>query len=949
MAKLEIPYEKGGYSASIARELRKLDDFIANPPNEYNGGMSNLALALVMRETAKFKFCDFAETRVAGEAEKAINEQEKSGNDVLICPPADFDKDTKDTIFATFLASVQTIKKHNDKTNQYKKIMFPIGAWGYGIPHATALAIEGNNAYLFEQLGQSHYREFKADLTDALKKAGYKVHINRQPLTNGNRSDCATVSTAIISQAIKAKSIKDLFDQVEHKSPFFTSEEINTQHVLDQNRAKIALKDIKNGHRDDRNNSADVILFQKLLSKTALKTGTLPPQDIEAFWNAKDKNDFVNNYEHIMTQNQQLEDIFNAMHTPKEVQEKILASLNDSAAKDALIRECENYNNDYHEISVNYQNLHDSIDRYYNLKENDYGTGTYTVVSSLVAWKIAQKHDVCFVDSIFTGTSGKDKDKELKTRIEASKNKAKNPQTIVLGPIETSRTENGKTVFDPNTLSIILNSAEIKNSETAIMPLALTDATNGKRHMVSLILRPNAKSGKPEASLIDQCGRDAYKESKDQIKDLLQKSGYNLTYEPDRIMDNRNDCAIFAAMINDAAIGKSADELKTYIEDVQKKSQDEKAAGVDKYNGQCKQITLNAYWEVCTADPLFKQYLKASGVDISTLDNAQKMQYLKEFNNGGVLTVEDNQNDDDRVSDPIWKQEIREAVEKANQELSQKFEEYTDPEHPDRLFFRDQNNAGNIIAFASKEQAYVEGEQAAFDQLVVTAKKMGKDTIAFGSFEKHPEYRAKLYLACLKHGLKMTNAPELDSLQQYPEYAAIQNIISGEEKKKSEEEKPKKIKELREKFRAIDQELNTARREFMENDECKKLLKEYKKTKGDRNMDKDEKKTKLAEIQDQIKETAVGKKLAELADKKAQLFQKGFADGIIDEKRANDTANRRRVPIDLKQKTGETDEDFAARKEKLEKAQKGRKDEEILAADVQRRILRQAITSKKTR
>lgn len=651
-----------------------------------------------------------------------------------------------------------------------------------------------------------------------------------------------------------------------------------------------------------------------------------------------------------MTQNQQLEDIFNAMHTPKEVQEKILASLNDSAAKDALIRECENYNNDYHEISVNYQNLHDSIDRYYNLKENDYGTGTYTVVSSLVAWKIAQKHDVCFVDSIFTRTSSKNKDTELKTRIEASKNKAKNPQTIVLGQIETSRTENGKTVFDPNTLSIILNSAEIKNSETAIMPLALTDATNGKRHMVSLILRPNAKSGKPEASLIDQCGRDAYKESKDQIKDLLQKSGYNLTYEPDRIMDNRNDCAIFAAMINDAAIGKSADELKTYIEDVQKKSQDEKAAGVDKYNGQCKQITLNAYWEVCTADPLFKQYLKASGVDISTLDNAQKMQYLKEFNNGGVLTVEDNQNDDDRVSDPIWKQEIREAVEKANQELSQKFEEYTDPEHPDRLFFRDQNNAGNIIAFASKEQAYVEGEQAAFDQLVVTAKKMGKDTIAFGSFEKHPEYRAKLYLACLKHGLKMTNAPELDSLQQYPEYAAIQNIISGEEKKKFEEEKPKKIKELREKFRAIDQELDTARREFMENDESKKLLKEYQKTKGDPKMDKDEKKAKLAELQDQIKETAAGKKLAELADKKAQLFQKGFADGIIDEKRANDTANRRRVPIDLKQKTGETDEDFAARKEKLEKAQKRLKlTEELLAADVQRRILRQAITSKKTR
>ena len=927
-------------------EIENLEKFIALDKDVYKGGMNAIQLPHVLRETAKYNLCDFADVKNYELVLKAVKEQHDSGHDTLIGTDIEIDKEKPESIgnLIQSLAATRT-------SDPYKKILFPVCTCGYGVPHATALAIEGNDAYLFEQLGGNAYKELKDDLTKALTKAGLTVHINRKPLTDGNRLDCATVSNAIISRAIKAESIKQLFDAVEsNPSPFFTHEQIDAQHVLDQNRAKIALKDLKNGHRDDRNNSADVILFQKLLSKTALKTGTLPPQDIEAFWNAKDKNDFVNNYEHIMTQNQQLEDIFNAMHIPKEVQEKILASLNDSAAKDALIRECENYNNDYHEISVNYQDHHDSIDRYYNLKENDYGTGTYTVVSSLVTWKIAQKHDVCFVDSIFTGTSGKNKDTELKTRIEASKNKAKNPQTIVLGPIETSRTENGKTVFDPNTLSIILNSAEIKNSETAIMPLALTDATNGKRHMVSLILRPNAKSGKPEASLIDQCGRDAYKESKDQIKDLLQKSGFNLTYEPDRIMDNRNDCAIFAAMINDAAIGKSADELKTYIENVQKKSQDEKAAEVDKYNGQCKQITLNAYWEVCTADPLFKQYLKASGVDISTLDNAQKMQYLKEFNSGGVLTVEDNQNDDDRVSDPIWKQEIREAVEKANQELSQKFEEYTDSEHPDRLFFRDQNNAGNIIAFASKEQAYVEGEQAAFDQLVVTAKKMGKDTIAFGSFEKHPEYRAKLYLACLKHGLKMTNAPELDSLQQYPEYAAIQNIISGEEKKKSEEEKPKKIKELREKFRAIDQELNTARREFMENDECKKLLKEYSKTKGDRNMDKDEKKTKLAEIQDQIKETAVGKKLAELADKKAQLFQKGFADGIIDEKRANDAANRRRDPIDLKQKTGETDEDFAARKEKLEKAQKRpRLVEEVLAANVQRRILRQAITSKKTR
>lgn len=637
------------------------------------------------------------------------------------------------------------------------------------------------------------------------------------------------------------------------------------------------------------------------------------------------------------------EEIFKQEHISEEIQEKIMSSLDDTAAKDELITKYEDYK-EHHDVFVDYDSLHDTIADYCGSKESDYEKGTYQSVSSLIAYKTAKERNVCFVDTPLVQYSKKDKATELKTRIDASKKAFPKSSTIVLGPVETCCEKDSKKVFDPQTLSTILSSKEIQGFDTAIMPVSLTDNEKGIRHMVSLILYKDEKDGKRKAMLIDQCGKDAYKDSKDKIKDLLATNGYELAYEPDRIMDNRNDCAIFAAMINDAAVTKSAADLKTYIEELTAKPQNDKAAEVDNYNQECKKQVLDAYWDIYAANPLFEQYLKASGVDISTLDEAQKMQYLKAFNNGGVLAVEDELTNDDRVSDPAWKDEVRKAVAETNRALSQDFKEYADAEHPDHLFFRDQNNASNIIAFANKEKAYVEGEQAAFDQLVVTAKNLGKDTIAFGTFEKHPEYRAKLYLACLKHGLKMKNAPELESLKEYPEYTAIQDIISGEEKKKSEAEKAEKIKALREEFRTVDKELSTARREFMENDECKNLLNQYKTIRT-----KDKNNPQLTVIQNEIKKTEPGKKLSELVDKKAQLFQKGFAEGILDEKRANDFAHRRRSPIELKQKEGETDKDFADRKEKLDKAQaRPKSTEERFATNIQRQILRQALGSRKT-
>lgn len=146
----------------------------------------------------------------------------------------------------------------------------------------------------------------------------------------------------------------------------------------------------------------------------------------------------------------------------------------------------------------------------------------------------------------------------------------------------------------------------------------------------------------------------------------------------------------------------------------------------------------------------------------------------KELDETQEITVDENISE--AKEDDGWKKEVREAVKKANTDLKQEFEEYKDEEHPEHLFFKDKKNDKNIIAFASKSEGYVEGEQAAFDQLIKTAQNMGKETVNFGKFEKHPEYKARLYLACLKFGMKMKNAPEIEDLKEYPEYKEIKRI-----------------------------------------------------------------------------------------------------------------------------------------------------------------------------
>ena len=221
MTALAYPLASDGKSADISREITELQNFCNHNPGDYNGGMTTVVLNHVMRETAKNQLCDFADMRDLGLLKKALEEQKDSEQDILLCSAQDLDKNIKTENMAHIVTALKTIKNSSKK---YKKIMFPIGASGYGVAHAMALAIEGNNAYVFEQFGgDQSYGEAKYDIANALHSAGYQVHLNPKALTNGNRLDCGTVTSHIITEAIYADSLQTLLKETRDKAPIFSA------------------------------------------------------------------------------------------------------------------------------------------------------------------------------------------------------------------------------------------------------------------------------------------------------------------------------------------------------------------------------------------------------------------------------------------------------------------------------------------------------------------------------------------------------------------------------------------------------------------------------------------------------------------------------------------------------------------------------------------------------
>ena len=161
--------------------------------------------------------------------------------------------------------------------------------------------------------------------------------------------------------------------------------------------------------------------------------------------------------------------------------------------------------------------------------------------------------------------------------------------------------------------------------------------------------------------------------------------------------------------------------------------------------------------------------------------------------NNNVLTVDEQHEEVDQNED--WKDRVRKAENQTNYELKHNFQEVTNDNKTDPLTFKD--DKGNTHEFSDENHCRVAGEQTAFDQLARTAKKLGKDTINFGEFKEHPEYKTRLYLACLKEGLKTDgNTPSSEEIQNSPEADAILKELGKNETEKNIIEARKKHIEL---------------------------------------------------------------------------------------------------------------------------------------------------------
>lgn len=178
-----------------------------------------------------------------------------------------------------------------------------------------------------------------------------------------------------------------------------------------------------------------------------------------------------------------------------------------------------------------------------------------------------------------------------------------------------------------------------------------------------------------------------------------------------------------------------------------------------------------------------------------TQKNNEPLNVDEEINSITVNEIQDEKpQETDQNED--WRARVRAKEKEANQELGNNFQEVETNDKSAPLTFKD--DKGNTHEFSDENHCRVAGDQTAFDQLARTAKKLGKDAINFGEFKEHPEYRTRLYLACLKEGLQPTgNIPSNEEVENSPEADAILKELGKNETEKNIIEAKTKLIELK--------------------------------------------------------------------------------------------------------------------------------------------------------
>lgn len=267
-------------------------------------------------------------------------------------------------------------------------------------------------------------------------------------------------------------------------------------------------------------------------------------------------------------------------------------------------------------------------------------------------------------------------------------------------------------------------------------------------------------------------------------------------------------------------------------------------------------------------------------------------------------------------ADELWKKETEEAFIKAATTHNQAFEKVNDEKNSKNLKFNFLDAAKKVngsITYHNRNHVTMQSkEYNHFLVAIEAAKNSGIKTITFGDSIKSPDYKANLYLACLKLGMKMKNPPKLQEIKGIN--PQLDKILT--------------MQELRTEVITARNNVTQAQKGVDADKDCTKLLKELKAAKAALNKDKDNQALKdvFYAAKKALNENPLAKalneaKAAEVAAMKKAIdhvvSQKPDAEKQTAEDRIKTIAERNlknpSPSLTLTQKAGESDADFQSR------------------------------------
>ncbi len=431
-------------------------------------------------------------------------------------------------------------------------------------------------------------------------------------------------------------------------------------------------------------------------------------------------------------------------------------------------------------VDIMWQGLH--MSEFISRAANDYGSGYKTCCEAFYnRERAANRNDVTFLDPHTIGQSKADVSRDLSAQGTKSKKYLVTGSATVLGN-------------DSSDLEKFFNNvgqSKLEEFERVVIPISAQfepDPNNPQGvlpgHAFVLVWDTRAK----QAMIVDQAGKDSHPESKKKIEELLQARGVAVSRNKDWLTgQNRNDCAAVASLIvEDALAGKP-------LADFDKKElygNNNDFSKIDARHQEDQKLVLQSMFHIYENSPIFKVYCDVKGINWDNISEDEKKRVIdgfKLFKDAGDFSLGDHTQDSPN-NDFIA--QIKPYVEEVlAKHPKRQFTQYQDEEHPNALAYK--HSDGSKIIIASETSAHIESKTLE-DHMILCehAKNMGCKNMDFGPyFKTHLDEAALMYLAALKTGMGIKNAPDIEKFKDLPQYDEIKLRLTVQQELKDLQEK----------------------------------------------------------------------------------------------------------------------------------------------------------------